>query len=79
MTDHNWPAVSSIAPSSIYATETDSISPLLNNNVGVLQGRAATVPILYKYDSSGLKDPNEIVMISVPVVISELAGVGAVQ
>jgi hypothetical protein len=64
---------SSIAPSSIYATETDSISPLLVRNVDLPSGRSASIPI-YKPDLSGGKDPDEIVMVSVPVVPSESAG-----
>jgi hypothetical protein len=64
---------SSIAPSSIYATETDSISPLLARNIDIPSGRLTPIPI-YKPDQSGVKDPDEIVMISVPVVPSASAG-----
>ena len=66
-------ASSSIAPSSIHATEADSISPLLSDDVELPSGRSAVTP-MYKPDQSGVKDPNEIVMISVPVVPSGSAG-----
>jgi hypothetical protein len=64
---------SSIALSSIYATETDSVSPLLAQNIDLPSGRLTSIPI-YKPDQSGVKDPDEIVMVSVPVVPSESAG-----
>jgi hypothetical protein len=63
---------SSIASSSIYATETDSISPLLVRNVDLPSGRSISI-LIYKPDQSGVKDPDEIVMISAPVVPSESA------
>ena len=71
-------ASSSTAPSSIYATETDSISPLISHDIKLQPGRSAVIPV-YRPDPSGVKDPNEIVMVSVPIVPSESACDDATQ
>ena len=48
------------------------MSPLIRDDVVLPSGRPATIPI-YKPDPLGVKDSNEIVMISVHVVPSEAA------